>query len=313
MESLFHANAKILISGEYLVLNGALALAVPLSVGQSLKFTCFHTDNLPSISWVAREENKIWFESEFDIHDFSIKKCSDDSVAERLKLFFSAIAEIAPQCFDAEKSLAFETNNEFRRQWGLGTSSALIVNLSKWAGINPFELHFMVSNGSGCDVAAAMSDTPVFYHLKKKLPTVKAANFYPPFSDKLYLVYLGNKQFSDMEITKYEIMRSPSQSLIDKISDLTRKIAVCKTLTDFSMLLELHEKLLSNYLQRPTIGSLFFDDFEGSVKSLGAWGGDFILMVSEKTKNWVHQYLKERGYSIVFGYDELVGNRSVLA
>lgn len=312
MENIFHANAKLMISGEYLVLDGALALAVPLNVGQSMKVTYLTSEVQPAIYWQAIEDSKTWFEGEFNLHDLSIINASDDSIAERLKLFFVAINELAPECFRSERSIKFETNNEFRRQWGLGTSSALLVNLSRWAGVNPFELHFMVSNGSGYDIAAAMSDTPIFYQVKNKVPKVKPVSFYPPFSDKMFMVYMGNKQFSDAEVTRYEIMNRPSYSLIEKISDFTRKMVVCSDLKDFSMLIELHEKLLSHYLQRPTIGSLFFDDLEGTVKSLGAWGGDFVLMICDKTKNWVKDYLKEKGFSVVFEYNELVSNKQVL-
>ena len=211
MENLFHANAKLMISGEYLVIDGALALCVPLNVGQGLKVTEIEPNDDALIYWEAREMGESWFRATFSANDFSIRDTTDDSVAERLKLFFAAITEFAPGCFSKGKSYKFETNNEFKRQWGLGTSSALIANLSRWAGINPFDLHFSVSNSSGYDVATAMSGGPILYQVKNKVPSVRSANFYPPFSDQLYLVYLGNKLFSDSEVTRYEILKYPDK------------------------------------------------------------------------------------------------------
>ena len=104
-----------------------------------------------------------------------------------------------------------------------------------------------------------------------------------------------------------------SNTLISKISDFTRKLVVCQSFPDFLMLTELHEKLLAQYLERPTIGSLLFDDFEGTVKSLGAWGGDFVLMACTKSKDWMGAYLKEKGLAVAFSYNELVSNKQVLA
>jgi len=39
---------------------------------------------------------------------------------------------------------------------GLGSSSTLIVNISKWANVDPFQVHKLISKGSGYDIAASL-------------------------------------------------------------------------------------------------------------------------------------------------------------
>ena len=57
-----HAHGKFLLTGEYFVLNGAQALAVPLSKGQHLSVESFPEGN--SISWKSLDVNgRVWFEA----------------------------------------------------------------------------------------------------------------------------------------------------------------------------------------------------------------------------------------------------------
>ena len=42
------------------------------------------------------------------------------------------------------------------------------------------------------------------------------------------------------------------------------------------------------------------------LKSLDAWGGDFILAATEWTENQVREYFKGKGLEVVFGYNDLV-------
>ena len=73
---LFHANGKLLISGEYLVLEGALSLAVPTKKGQSLKFD---PTDISFLHWKSLDVNgKIWFEAKFNTEEFNIIETSDE-------------------------------------------------------------------------------------------------------------------------------------------------------------------------------------------------------------------------------------------
>ena len=67
--------------------------------------------------------------------------------------------------------------------------------------------------------------------------------------------------------------------------------------------MEYHEILLSEVLETITIKEQLFSDFEGVIKSLGAWGGDFIMVISLKNPK---NYFSEKGYSLILGFDEVV-------
>ena len=62
----FFANGKLLLTGEYAVLRGACALALPTKFGQHLTV---EENNSNFINWKSLDhENKVWFENDFDIN-----------------------------------------------------------------------------------------------------------------------------------------------------------------------------------------------------------------------------------------------------
>jgi len=52
-----------------------------------------------------------------------------------------------------------------------------------------------------------------------------------------------------------------------------------------------------------TVQEALFDDFRGVIKSLGAWGGDFVLAISKDNPT---DYFKERGFEVVIPYHEMI-------
>ena len=51
---------------------------------------------------------------------------------------------------------------------------------------------------------------------------------------------------------------------------------------------------MSEVLELSTIKEAVFEDFNGVLKSLGAWGGDFIMAFSKENPT---DYFKQKGYS----------------
>ena len=51
---------------------------------------------------------------------------------------------------------------------------------------------------------------------------------------------------------------------------------------------------------------LHFKDYWGIIKSLGAWGGDFVLATSTESPEKTKAYFNERGFEIVLPYRELI-------
>ena len=106
-----------------------------------------------------------------------------------------------------------------------------------------------------------------------------------------------------MAIANYLTQRHKSPAIISKINKITHQIITCNTLTEFAQLMEYHEILMSEILETTTIKERFFSDFDGVIKSLGAWGGDFIMVIAPENPT---QYFKDKGFDVLLSYDELI-------
>jgi len=71
-------------------------------------------------------------------------------------------------------------------------------------------------------------------------------------------------------------------------------------------LIEEHETLISEALQLKKVKDTMFPDYWGSVKSLGAWGGDFVLMTNSRSDEDLKAYLHAHNLKVVFKFDELI-------
>ena len=49
-----------------------------------------------------------------------------------------------------------------------------------------------------------------------------------------------------------------------------------------------------------------FADYWGAVKSLGAWGGDLVLVTSNQPKSDTEEYFKSKGFGVLIPYKELI-------
>jgi hypothetical protein len=52
-----------------------------------------------------------------------------------------------------------------------------------------------------------------------------------------------------------------------------------------------------------TIKESLFPDFNGIIKSLGAWGGDFVLAIAKENPT---DYFKERGFKTIVSYKDMI-------
>ena len=63
MTQAFYSNGKLLLTGEYAVLDGALSLALPTKLGQKMTVTEMASEK---IIWKSLDEKgRIWFETDF--------------------------------------------------------------------------------------------------------------------------------------------------------------------------------------------------------------------------------------------------------
>jgi mevalonate kinase len=295
----FRANGKLLLTAEYSVLRGALALALPTRQGQTLHISPSGDDHL---HWISKEaNNETWFSAVFK-NDHSVLKSSDTATAQVLFKIVRSAQTLNPK-FNPFGFTA-TTKAEFNRAWGFGSSSSLVALIAQWAEVDALHLFFASQTGSGYDVAAALNDSPILYQLyKDKKAAITQTNFRPPFTNDLAFVYLDKKQKSDKEVARFS-ERVTTDAQINSISEITQKIVVCQDLSDFENLLQHHERLTSEMIGQRPIQENFFSDYPGVVKSLGAWGGDFVLATRAAD---AQSYFPRRGYSTVLSWRELFG------
>ena len=161
----YYSHGKFLLTGEYLVLKGALALALPLKLGQSMVVETFQET---SLRWDAYKIDGLWFSVTLNPKTLEIVDCDDQSKAEKLAQILKAVRQLNPAAF--EGGLCFKTHLDFDPNWGLGSSSTLIANLSQWANVNPYKLLKMTFGGSGYDIACATAKRPIYYQVKTEVP-----------------------------------------------------------------------------------------------------------------------------------------------
>jgi len=292
---------KLLISGEYLILKGAKGLSIPVNFSQTL-----NVDENTSgyFDWKSYDrDKKIWFSCKFKISDFYNKQNYNNNLL--LYEIIKNLNELNPGIISNKKGISFKTFMNFNHNWGLGSSSTLIHNLSKWANVEPFSVYWKVTNGSGYDLASCKYDKPIIYQLiKSETPKIESVNFLPEFHKNLYFIYLDKKQSSKSEIEYFDKINISSEC-ISEVSTITDEMIKCSNVTDFQNLVNQHEKILAKVLNKKRIKEELFNDYNGAIKSLGAWGGDFILAVgNDNTKN----YFEDKGYQTIFSFKEMLKN-----
>nr|WP_299487619.1 GYDIA family GHMP kinase [uncultured Allomuricauda sp.] len=304
MGKTFYSNGKLLLSGEYVILDGAIGLAIPTKFGQSLEKKDTSSGML---EWKSIDEKgATWFEATYGFENLKEHSTSDKSVSATLKQLLAEAKVQNSNFLDASSGLKIETKLSFPRNWGLGTSSTLINNIAQWAQIDAYQLLWNAFGGSGYDIACAQHDSPILYQLIDKTPNVEKIPFDPSFKDSLFFVYLNQKKSSKEAIASYRKQNFDKKKLISKVSSITKKMAEASTLIEFESLLREHEQTISEVLDLPTIKTTHFSDYAGAVKSLGGWGGDFILVTGSKDDM---NYFRTKGYNTIIPFAEMVLDR----
>jgi mevalonate kinase len=294
-----YSNGKLLISGEYAILDGALSLATPILFGQYLEIL---EDDSKYIKWTSKNSNgKIWFQCRIYRENLELDKSSSSKISNTLIEIIKSIRVFNPN-FLINSGANITTKLTFDKDWGLGSSSTLISNLSKLAEIDPFKLNNKIFNGSGYDIACAESNSPLLFSISENEKYIKKVTFRPEFHENIYFIYLNRKQNSLNEVKKYKKIK-PSKELISEISEITKNILNCSDQKIFNELVCSHEQIISKLISKTTIKKELFNDFNGEIKSLGAWGGDFIMASSEDNPL---NYFKNKGYNTVFKFSDLL-------
>lgn len=300
----FYSRGKLLISGEYLVLQGATALTVPLNKGQNLVVS--KGDDKSLISWESREYGTPWFSLKIKLPFFDIIESTDQKIARNLIRHLKAAVKLGPGFMEKLEGSNILTDLEFNRNWGFGSSSSLISNIACWAEIDPFLFHQKVSDGSGYDVVVARKDEPMFFTLKKTGFEEETVKLNKSITDFIYFVYLGKKKDSAKSVAKFLASKKSFRLEKRMVSELSRHMAGANRLEDFEYYIKEHEQILSSVLKQPGLKEHIFSDLKGEAKSLGAWGGDFAMITFNGDKKEIESYLINKKLDVWFTYNELV-------
>ncbi|MBE0652085.1 MAG: GHMP kinase [Bacteroidales bacterium] len=287
-------------------MEGTKALAFPVNKGQSLKVQEEETKGLPILNWTAWKTDGLWFQAQFRLPGLTVIQTSDADLATNLQKLLSECQKMAPDFLDGSQSFKAETKLEFNSEFGFGSSSTLVSNLAYWSEIDPFTLQQTVLGGSGYDIACARSKGPLFYQLMNKMPVVDKVELNFTFSENIYFVYLGHKQRTSESIEVFKQRAHFDNQQLQQISDISIAISKCNKLDEFEKLLEEHEAVLSSILEITPVKRRLFSDHRGVVKSLGAWGGDFVLMTSTLTETEFKLYLNKIGFDTFFTWEKLI-------
>lgn len=286
------AHGKLLLSGEYLVMHGAVSLAMPVNTGQSIEI--FQTGST-FLEWQAFDTTDKWFDAVFSMPDFSVISTSDSETASKLADFLVSSNKLSGWLPDSGQGLLVKTTLGFNRKWGLGSSSSLIALFADFSGADAFELHALTSKGSGYDIACASASSPILYQIKDGSRIITPVDFSPEFSENLYFIYLGKKQDSSKEVS--EFLRKPADLFKEEvalISQLSLEMLKSANLGQFISVVEKHESVMEKVLGVDAVKRTLFSDFPGAVKSLGAWGGDFVLAATSRDLAFVKDYFGQK-------------------
>src|SRR5690554_1811708 len=133
MTTSFYSNGKLLITGEYLVLDGALSLAIPTIYGQSL--TVRHIPEKQLIWKSLDEKGRIWFEENYMLDALgegeelfgismlpphnkeSIPSSENRSVSDTLGGILASAKKLNPQFLMGNHGYEVTTFLNFPRDW----------------------------------------------------------------------------------------------------------------------------------------------------------------------------------------------------
>lgn len=294
------SHGKLLLTSEYVVLDGALALALPTKWGQEF-FVSEHPDGKSLINWTALHQGKFWLNAIIDYQNGKVVSTNiPESAAFILKVLMK-VKELSVFQLKDDSSYSIKTDLQFPANFGLGSSSTLMNNLAQWAEIDAFELNETCLGGSGYDIAVAQERSGILYQNQPER-IVKKIDFNPSFKNDLIFIHLNQKQNSREGINLYR-SKEKSPQLIEEFSTLTKRVLQVQTLEEFSELMMLHEKKLSEFLGIKTVKEKYFETCPSFVKSLGAWGGDFVM--SSKFSRY-ENYFSGKGFSSVFRFEDLI-------
>ncbi|MDA8791846.1 hypothetical protein N9N67_01300 [Bacteriovoracaceae bacterium] len=259
-------------------------------------------DKKIKISSFQMNEKKPFFELTISLETLGRSQPGSSSS----QVFFNDLL-YAVKKLDQSKFGAGEIVNRFNfhLKYGFGSSSTSIKNISSLFNIDPWKLYFSAVNGSGADLAATFfSPGNIVLYTKDPLTMKQVTPQWDDIFEKSLFIYLGSKVSSKKEIDHLNF--NSENKLISQIDNIIHQLFSVNSIDKFIPLLKKHEQLISLINGQEVIQEKLFSDFPGGIKSLGAWGGDYIWAISEKDLEDIKTYFKNKNYNQFYSYQELV-------
>jgi len=289
----FTAHGKLLLTGEYAITQGARGIAMPTHFGQHLSVESHQGPE--HVLWEALDhENQQWFTAGFD-HEGRLLHTSSKGIAETLQGFLAPIRK--SKAWNA--TVHVQTRVDFPRLWGLGTSSTLCALLAQWAEMDTLSYR-KLHGGSGYDLACAQANGAIAYSLVDGVPEVLPVQL-PEVLQSVVFVYRGAKQQTHSSLKLVE--RKPfSKGQCKEITQLSEAFLRANSLKELESIIEQHELLIANHLGLERAFEGPFQGIHGQVKSLGGWGGDFVMLTRfEENRQW----LKTNGFNTIIPFETM--------
>lgn len=285
-----------------MVLDGAKSLGIPTSFGQFMSVEVCSKKHLLWQSFTY--QNKPWLNEVITWNDqLEFISGNQNTESEVLIKAFNWIAEQQPQLFLAH-GYEFSSKLNFPNNWGLGSSSTFVNNLATWSNTDAYQLQEVLFGGSGYDIACAKNNTPILFQRNYPSHFIEKVVFQPPFADEVFFVHLNQKKNSREAIQHYRAQSSLFiEDAILRIDDITQQIIHSTEISTFEKLIKSHEKIIATLLQTPPIQQHMFSDYPRQIKSLGGWGGDFVLATGGETEK---EYFRQKGFTTLLSYQEML-------
>jgi mevalonate kinase len=303
----YFSHGKLLLSGEFLVMEGATALAMPLKYGQKISVR-EGKDGQSILNWTSKYQSKKWFDARFDLRELEILETNDPVRAGFIRKILLAALGNNPLFMNKMEGKEVIASLDFDPDWGWGSSSTLTSNIAMWSETNPFDIFFETQEGSGYDIACARAGSPILYTMNGNSPIIKEVRLRKAITPFIYFAYLGHKQSTADGLRSYRQSRVFDTSDIQSISDISLEMVNADGLNDLNALIREHERIISKVIQKRPVKETLFSDFPGEVKSLGTWGGDFIMMTYEDGKKGLQDYLGKKDLDKLFSFDDITLN-----
>lgn len=293
------ANGKLLLTSEYFILDGATGWAMPTQYGQNMIVTPTQTP-----TWQAFLQDKtLWLETTLNTN-FS-------SNSEESSLLFQILNHLKlenPEQYVKKINNHFQLFLDFDRTWGLGSSSTFIALIADFFEIDAYHLNRTFFKGSGYDIACAFASEALLYtNLDIENRSIEPFPIADSIKSHLYFIYTGKKQNSREAIQYYRnLPKKEKEIAINDLNFITSELIRKQNYKDWLYFLKIHEDIVSKVLKLEKVGQNIAKELPFFSKSLGAWGGDFILCLADDDPQKIKNRIVDSGFETYFDYEGLI-------